>query len=85
MSGWGRSPKRVRTLARIAAREGRWRCCWCDGHLEPSTATIEHIIPRSLGGSNELKNLDMACIPCNVARGAPDGQVYEPRWAGEVW
>ena len=82
---WGKSPKRIRKLRRIAEREGRFRCCWCNGHLTIESATIEHIIPLSRGGTNELRNLDMACIPCNTARGAPDGEVYEPRWAGEVW
>lgn len=31
--------------------------------------TRDHIIPRSLGGSNENANLRVGCSPCNGARG----------------
>lgn len=30
----------------------------------------DHIIPQSLGGSNNLKNMRVACEPCNGTRGA---------------
>jgi endonuclease I len=54
-----------------------WQCYWCkqecreeSGH--PNTATIEHITPRSKGGSNEMDNLAMACYNCNNRRGNED-------------
>lgn len=31
--------------------------------------TADHVLPRSLGGTNELSNLRPACAPCNFARG----------------
>ena len=31
--------------------------------------TRDHIIPRSLGGINDVKNLRVGCQPCNSARG----------------
>lgn len=81
---WGKSPGRLRKLAKIALRNGgQWRCCWCGGHLYPESATLEHIIPRAHGGTDALRNLDMACIPCNTARGAPDYEVYLAQEA--VW
>lgn len=30
---------------------------------------IDHVVPRSRGGSNALANLVLACGPCNVAKG----------------
>ncbi|MFJ6780737.1 RNA-guided endonuclease IscB [Streptomyces yangpuensis] len=30
---------------------------------------VEHVIPRSRGGSNRVTNLVLACIPCNQAKG----------------
>lgn len=34
------------------------------------TATVDHIIPKSRGGTNDLDNLVIACYPCNTGRGA---------------
>ncbi len=32
-------------------------------------ATLEHIVPRTHGGSNELSNLSIACSRCNHQKG----------------
>lgn len=34
-----------------------------------SRATIEHIVPRSHGGGDELENLALACAACNHEKG----------------
>ena len=60
-------------------------CHWCRGHLSEQSATIDHVIPRSLGGTDALANLEMACIPCNTARGAPTGDIYSVVEAGDLW
>ncbi len=39
------------------------------GHERPNAATIEHICPRKLGGSNETWNLIVRCNQCNRASG----------------
>ena len=53
-----------------------WTCHLC-GHPvvvgatqdEPERiAQIDHLVPRSLGGSGDLDNLATACMPCNEAR-----------------
>jgi 5-methylcytosine-specific restriction endonuclease McrA len=36
-------------------------------------ATIDHIIPRSKGGSDDLSNLRLACWECNRRRGNRGG------------
>ncbi len=39
------------------------------GHERPNAATVEHINPRKLGGSNEQWNLIARCNLCNRASG----------------
>ena len=46
------------------------RCAYCgttDTQLE-----IEHVIPRSIGGSDRVSNLAIACHSCNQAKGNQD-------------
>lgn len=31
-------------------------------------ATLDHIIPSSKGGKSNIKNLVLACMPCNVKK-----------------
>lgn len=54
--------KRKRIMERDA-----YRCQNCGAHRNLS---IDHIVPRSAGGSNEDDNLQTLCVPCNVAKGA---------------
>lgn len=44
-------------------------CCWCGRNLSPKERTFEHLIPKSMGGTNDNKNLRFACIECNSKRG----------------
>lgn len=44
-------------------------CKWCRCTLTDATATIEHITPLAVGGTNERNNLALACEGCNQARG----------------
>lgn len=52
--------------------------CWmCERHCPPDSAvphplapTIDHIVPRSLGGTDDEDNLATACFQCNSRRGA---------------
>ncbi|MCX4243514.1 HNH endonuclease [Paraliomyxa miuraensis] len=61
-------------LADGPALEGK--CLHCSRKLllradgEPiSRATIEHIVPRTHGGGDELSNLGIACARCNHGKG----------------
>jgi len=61
------------TLAGYEAREyllEKWerRCAYCDAQNVP--LNIDHIVPRSRGGSDRVSNLTLACIPCNQAKGS---------------
>lgn len=45
-------------------------CFVCHQHVKPHNATIEHIVPKSLGGSDEMSNLSVSHYSCNKARGS---------------
>ncbi len=41
------------------------RCSYCGIQLTRKSATIDHIVPKSKGGSSSEFNLALACKPCN--------------------
>lgn len=83
------------------AREELWgkrpRCGWC-GHAvvilykptphPPDTATIDHLVPLSEGGTHDIDNLMLACISCNRLRGNAPAETFAA-WlrtkAGRIW
>ncbi|AGC47968.1 HNH endonuclease domain-containing protein [Myxococcus stipitatus DSM 14675] len=59
------------------------KCLHCNAHLvvgtdgEPiSRATIEHILPRTAGGTDALENLGLACARCNQGKGSRHDRNY---------
>lgn len=56
-----------------------WTCQICGDpvplvttYLHPLGASLDHVIPRSRGGSHAAENLRMAHMLCNSLRGAPE-------------
>lgn len=45
------------------------RCVYC-GVDAGQNFHLDHIIPRSRGGSDDLENLALSCAPCNLSKGA---------------
>lgn len=56
------------------------RCAYClrnltrgilkaDGSVPDSSATVDHVHPRSRGGTSERSNLVLACYGCNQRKG----------------
>lgn len=43
-------------------------CAYCDGVSGDNRLEVEHVHPRSKGGSNSVKNLVIACRSCNEAK-----------------
>jgi 5-methylcytosine-specific restriction endonuclease McrA len=67
--------RRLRKKRRERLAEAQnWRCCYCGNRMdgsgcEPNAPTFEHVIPRSLGGTDDEDNLVIACQRCNELRG----------------
>ncbi len=55
----------------------QYRCEYCktSSKLTGMPLTMEHIIPRSLGGSDDLLNLAAACYRCNEFKGAKVSEI----------
>ncbi len=59
------------TLYQYEVREyllEKWNrtCVYCGAKDVP--LEVEHILPKSKGGSNRVSNLTLACVPCNQAK-----------------
>jgi len=46
------------------------RCRYCGKGLTRQTATGDHVHPISMGGPNKVKNIVIACAPCNSRKGS---------------
>lgn len=52
-------------------------CAYCGAENVP--LEIDHIRPRSRGGSNRVANLTLACRPCNEKKGSRPAEVFLPK------
>ena len=41
-----------------------YRCVYCGEHAD----TVDHVHPKSLGGTDAVENLVAACEPCNMSK-----------------
>jgi CRISPR/Cas system Type II protein with McrA/HNH and RuvC-like nuclease domain len=55
---------------RLAERDGGAHCFYCGIREKIYRLTIDHLVPRSRGGTHALANLVLACEPCNKAKGS---------------
>lgn len=60
---------------KLAHRDGM-QCYWCgaithfsDGQKDDLTATVDHLIPKGLGGIDHIDNCVLSCSKCNSNRG----------------
>ncbi|MEV0232957.1 RNA-guided endonuclease IscB [Nonomuraea sp. NPDC050786] len=67
------------TLAGYEVREyllAKWgrRCAYCG--ITGVPLNIDHVQPRSRGGSDRIINLTLACVPCNQAKNAQPAEEF---------
>lgn len=51
------------------------KCCYCNKQFPTNQLTIEHKIPLCMGGTSNIENIDIACGPCNRAKGKEAWQI----------
>ncbi len=54
------------TRRAVFARD-RWTCQYCG--TERNSLTVDHVVPRSKGGSSTWDNIVACCAPCNRRKG----------------
>ena len=45
------------------------RCQYCGQRFPTKELTIDHIVPRMIGGEHSWQNLVCACVKCNARKG----------------
>jgi HNH endonuclease len=67
-------PRRLRF--EILRRDG-YTCRYCGAQAPDVPLTVDHVIPRALGGSDDPTNLITACHDCNAGKGStsPDEHI----------
>jgi 5-methylcytosine-specific restriction endonuclease McrA len=71
-------------------KRDRYTCQYCGAQPGPEELTIEHVVPKSQGGTSCWENCVLACVGCNKKKGSrtPDeaGMALrkvpkKPRWS----
>src|SRR5271157_6364707 len=52
----------------IFARDGN-QCQYCGKKFPTSELSLDHVVPRSQGGTSTWENIVCACVSCNVRKG----------------
>lgn len=58
----------------LNANIGSMHCCGCGCH---DGLTVDHIVPRVMGGTNAVSNLQFMCRSCNSSKGARPDKYWE--------
>ena len=81
--GQMRLVKRLRSTGKIDSvqwekicADNKFLCVQCFEPFDIKDLTIDHIMPVSLGGTNDISNLQPLCMPCNRLKGN--------RWIGTI-
>ena len=68
--GYDRLPRQDVKLNRrnLYARDAS-HCQYCGKQFSTKELTVDHVVPRVLGGLHTWKNLVCSCVPCNAKKG----------------
>lgn len=50
-------------------------CFWCLRPLSKKDETLDHVLPRGMGGRTRPANLVIACLECNRRRGVVTSRI----------
>jgi 5-methylcytosine-specific restriction endonuclease McrA len=69
-----KSTKRNKIKSARFSRKNVWvrdegKCQYCGVHVSPDSYTLDHIIPKTRGGTTNWNNIVTCCSPCNQKKG----------------
>jgi 5-methylcytosine-specific restriction endonuclease McrA len=63
-----------------------YRCQYCDISVTRNTATLDHVLPQSHGGSSVWENCTTACNSCNSKKGNNKKIIPKSKpWKPDYW
>lgn len=65
-------PRSCFIIVLFSKQEGKCYYCKCDLTMKCEqfeTPHVDHKIPKSSGGTNEISNLALTCASCNISKG----------------
>lgn len=62
-------------LVRDKLESQGYKCVYCGVDIRENYS-LDHIIPLSKGGTNEINNIDLVCKPCNTRKGTRDKEYF---------
>lgn len=65
--------------ARLRAAQGG-KCKYCGVRLQSAYMEVDHKVPLSRGGSNERRNLQLLCGPCNRRKGSATDSEFRRKY-----
>lgn len=68
ISAFRRHKKRVKFSRHNILARDRWKCQYCGSKVKTHEMTMDHVVPRSQGGTTCWENIVTSCEPCNAAK-----------------
>ena len=63
------NPTKLTFSRKLVLRRDNYTCSYCLAKHKNGSLTIDHIVPKSLGGENSFTNCVAACVACNRKKG----------------
>jgi 5-methylcytosine-specific restriction endonuclease McrA len=59
------APTKLNFSKNLVLRRDNYTCSYCQKKYKNGNLTIDHVLPKSLGGQNSFTNCVAACLSCN--------------------
>ena len=85
MTNYHKQPTRAKFTRRNMFIRDKFTCQYCDERFRPGELTIDHVLPKSFGGTTSWSNCTTACKSCNYKKAnnpniIPSIKPFQPSW-----